>query len=189
MIGELQETGVDRVEPPLQRHHELDAGLLADASQLACLVRAGRERLLLQHVDMVPGRRFDDLPTGVMRHRDDHQVEILLGEHLPEIGIPRYPELVPLLPDDLGVLIADGDQFRAVTCLQAGDVIIKCLLSDADHTGPQDLPGTAGCCGGRLRRADPGAASIVWHPAGPGVAHCLSHERFLLSVLNTVSVI
>jgi hypothetical protein len=71
LVGELREARIDWIEAPLQRNHELYAGLLAPLRKFLRFAHAGRERLLFEYVHVILSDRFDHRSPDVMRN--EHQ--------------------------------------------------------------------------------------------------------------------
>jgi hypothetical protein len=114
LISELQEAGVDRVEAALQGDHKLDAARGAQRGEVPGLGQAGPKRFLLEHVDAVLGCGFDDRAADMVGDGDYHEVELLGGEHLAEVGVASDAVLVALLPEQVRFLVAYCGQGGAV---------------------------------------------------------------------------
>ena len=102
LVGELKETRVDRVESPLQGHHDFDPGTIAQRSKLSGFREAGREGLLLQDVDMMFSRRRNDRLPGVVGDSDDDEIEVLRRQHRLDTRVAGNVEPLALFPDHGG---------------------------------------------------------------------------------------
>ena len=114
----------------------LDSARGAQRGEVPSLGQAGPKRFLLEHVDAVLGGGLDDSPSHMVGDGDYHEVELLGGEHLAEVGVASDAVLVALLPEQVRVLVADGGQ--------DGDVVVGRLPAQPHDRGPQTRSGPTG---------------------------------------------
>ena len=89
--------------------------------------------LFLEHMNL-DRRGLDDLPSSIVRYAHDDEVELFGVEHRLHVGVAVDLEPVLLLAQDRVVLVADRDQLRHVRAQQARYMVLKCLLTEPDHS-------------------------------------------------------
>ena len=128
-------------EPVLEDRHDGPSGLGGDRGELVDLGDRPDERLLAEHVLAGPEHRLDLRPVEVRRGAQVDDVDLVVGQHLVEVGDGLHAAQPPGdLRGQVAVEVADG-----------ADPVEVAHVLQREHVGPTDAEADDRDADGRVR--------------------------------------